>query len=231
MFSLYWFKIWTRGAGRIVRDVGRRHLSMRIRVRVAAPGEKLRYARYASGFACSYRSRTQDNGWPQRSQTRGGDGVVDRLGGRVRGKTPAQPVNNAGEAIQIFNLPYRRFVIGWTFGEGRRQVSWARGRIQFCDTADWKSALRARRMITLRACPKRSARVRSHATRGGFDGVPRRAEDSKPDLHLGINNTHFMRRVISVGLMELGGAQNMVRFCQSRGSVQPSLAAHCCPAG
>src|ERR1019366_9525531 len=142
MFNLYWFKIWTRGAGRIVQDVGRRHLSMRIRVRVAAPGEKLRYARYASGFACSYRSRTQDNGWPQRSQTRGGGGVVDRLGGRVSGKTPAQPVNNAGEAIRILNLLYRRFEIGrlsdcarsFRISNAQQITNLRYGRVQLCVT-------------------------------------------------------------------------------------------------
>src|ERR1035441_8155153 len=50
---------------------------------------------------------------------------------------------------QISNLLYRRFPLGWLFGEGRRQVSGARRRIEFCDTADWESALRGRRMLAL----------------------------------------------------------------------------------
>jgi hypothetical protein len=36
-------------------------------------------------------------------------------------KAPAQPVNNAGEAIQIFNLPYRRIAFG-TPGETPKLV-------------------------------------------------------------------------------------------------------------
>ena len=43
---------------------------------------------------------------------------------------------------QIFNLPYRRFVIG---SVSRVPVlpTWSqRRRMQFCDTADYKSALR-----------------------------------------------------------------------------------------
>ena len=58
--------------------------------------------------------------------------------------SPLRYVLSAARSVaQISNLLYRRFPIGWRFGEGRRQVSGARGRIEFCDTADWKSALRA----------------------------------------------------------------------------------------
>jgi hypothetical protein len=38
------------------------------------------------------------------------------------------------------------------FGEGSRRVFGGRGRIELCDTADWKSALRAKRMLTPNPC-------------------------------------------------------------------------------
>ena len=53
---------------------------------------------------------------------------------------------------QIFNLLYRRFAIGWTFGMGRWLGFGARSRIQFCHTADCKSALPPRRLHALNIC-------------------------------------------------------------------------------
>jgi hypothetical protein len=40
------------------------------------------------------------------------DGVVHRLTGGAILKTPPQPMNNAGEAIQAASLLYRRLLVG-----------------------------------------------------------------------------------------------------------------------
>ena len=95
---------------------------MRIRVRVTAPVEKLRYARRTSRF------HIRTGAKPEIALGRfflkreiwiwHRDGVVHRLNGGANSKAPVQPVNNAGQAIQIFNLPYRRFVIGRTLLAG-----------------------------------------------------------------------------------------------------------------
>jgi hypothetical protein len=90
----------------------------------------------------------------------------------VGGKTCCSPpdVFSAGHWVaQIPNLLYRRFPIGWRFGYSRRQGSGVGGRIEFCDTADWKSALRARGM-----------RVRSCPAGAGFGEVLWRGGDSAP---------------------------------------------------
>jgi hypothetical protein len=78
---------------------------------VQAPVEWLRYARYASGFSCSYRSRTQN-----RTSTRivnlAAAALLTGWGSQAQAEALPQPVNNAGGAIQVFNLLYRRFVTG-----------------------------------------------------------------------------------------------------------------------
>ena len=79
---------------------------MRIRVWVAAPVERLRYARRTS------RQPIRTGAEPKVASPRrlaeqiivrifhGGGGVVHRLSGGADLMAPAQPVNNAGEAIQ-----------------------------------------------------------------------------------------------------------------------------------
>ena len=65
------------------------------------------------------------------------DGVVDRLGKRAQAEALPQPVNNAGEAIQICNLPYRRIAFGRPLES--RDAVWKiprPGGLQIRDTAD-----------------------------------------------------------------------------------------------
>ena len=47
-----------------------------------------------------------------------------------------------GVVAQICNLPYRRFVIGKTSESSSATARPTCRRMQFCDTADYKSALR-----------------------------------------------------------------------------------------
>ena len=57
--------------------------------------------------------------------------------GRVEVEALPQPVNNAGEAIQIFNLLYRRFATCQPFRQSRRASgTFTPCRMQFGDTAD-----------------------------------------------------------------------------------------------
>jgi hypothetical protein len=55
---------------------------------------------------------------------------------------------NSGSAgtnvAQICNLLYRRFAIGWVPDFSSASERFAACRMQFCDTADYKSALRSR---------------------------------------------------------------------------------------
>ncbi len=95
---LLWF--WTRGAGRIVRDVARRHLRMRVRVRVTAPVEISPHARRTCRGSYSYRSRTQVTAPSGVRQSGRAAGVVDRSGERALAQALPRPVNNAGEAIR-----------------------------------------------------------------------------------------------------------------------------------
>src|SRR5262249_37615362 len=76
---------------------------MRIRLRVTAPVERLRYARRAS------RSHIRTGAQPEifeivePAKTKIGprNGVVHRMCGGVISEAPAHPVNNAGQAIQV----------------------------------------------------------------------------------------------------------------------------------
>jgi hypothetical protein len=51
------------------------------------------------------------------------DGVVHRLRVGAEGKAPAQPMNNAGQAIQVSNLLYRRLPVGRGSDTCRRRWS------------------------------------------------------------------------------------------------------------
>jgi hypothetical protein len=88
---------------------------MRIHVRVAAPVESLRYARQASRFFIRTGAEPKIGVSDQVEKRTHRGGVIHRLSGGACPRAPSQPVNNAGKAIQIFNLPYRRFGIGRPF--------------------------------------------------------------------------------------------------------------------
>src|SRR5438093_7679551 len=78
---------------------------MRIRVRVMAPVERLGYARRTSRF------QVRTGAQPEIALRRfflkreiwiwHRDGVVHRLNGGANSRAPVQPVNNAGQAIQV----------------------------------------------------------------------------------------------------------------------------------
>ena len=78
---------------------------MRIRVRVTAPVEKLRQARRTSRFPI--RTGAQPElalerlGLEREIGSRHRDGVVHRLSGGANRRAPPQPMNNAGQAIQV----------------------------------------------------------------------------------------------------------------------------------
>src|SRR5947207_7945615 len=82
---------------------------MRIRVRVTAPVEKLRYTRRTSRV--HVRTGAKPEIAPGRFSLKREiwiwhrDGVVHRLNGGANSKAPVQPVNNAGQAIQSCTLP------------------------------------------------------------------------------------------------------------------------------
>jgi len=78
---------------------------MRIRVRVTAPVEMLHYVRRTNGLRIRTGAEPKIAEKKEQGQTRGvrmahRDGVVHRLSGGGIAADPAQPVNNAGEAIQ-----------------------------------------------------------------------------------------------------------------------------------
>src|SRR2546430_930677 len=78
---------------------------MRIRVRVTAPVEMLHYVRRTNGLRIRTGAEPKIAEKKEQGQTRGvrmahRDGVVHRLRGGGIAADPAQPVNNAGEAIQ-----------------------------------------------------------------------------------------------------------------------------------
>jgi hypothetical protein len=53
------------------------------------------------------------------------------------------PAENAAPIFvaQIFNLPYRRFAIGRALAPAKRPDHFTTRRMQFCDTAEFNSAL------------------------------------------------------------------------------------------
>src|SRR6266496_609619 len=78
---------------------------MRIRVRVTAPVETLHYVRPTNWLCIRTGAEPKIAEKKEQGQTRGvrmahRDGVVHRLSGGGIAADPAQPVNNAGEAIQ-----------------------------------------------------------------------------------------------------------------------------------
>ena len=79
------------------------HLRMRIRVRVTAPVEKLSYIRRANGRPIRTGAEPKIPAETDSKEKRifsHRDGVIYRLSGGGKAGAPAQPVNNAGEAIQ-----------------------------------------------------------------------------------------------------------------------------------
>src|SRR5438093_482879 len=127
---------------------------MRIRVRVMAPVERLGYARRTSRF------QVRTGAQPEIALRRfflkreiwiwHRDGVVHRLNGGANSRAPVQPVNNAGQAIQvskpavspISNRQSRRQCRG--FGDGEASAGWKPAIQQI-----WKSALRRGRQIEI----------------------------------------------------------------------------------
>ena len=87
---------------------------MRIRVRVTAPVEMLHYVRRTNGLRIRTGAEPKIAEKKEQGQTKGlpmahRNGVVHRLSGGGIAADPAQPVNNAGEAIQA--LACRRLLL------------------------------------------------------------------------------------------------------------------------
>ncbi len=75
---------------------------MRIRVRVTAPVETLRYVRRANGRPIRSGAKPEISCYEPKFREKlfTPDGVAHRLSGGAKTKAPAPPVNNAGKAIR-----------------------------------------------------------------------------------------------------------------------------------